>query len=80
MTYDYKHVDWSLFCNTLDLALNPLPLIHTPANLEHAITAFETAVRQAAISAIPVLTATQNHLTPPPNLCYLLQLKNHYRR
>ena len=47
---------------------------------EHAITTFEMSVRQAAISAIPVQTVKQNHLTLPPKLCSLLKLKNHYRR
>ena len=79
-TYDYKHADWSLFRHTLDRTLNPHPLIHTHVDLDHATTAFESAVRQAAISAIPVITTKQNHLTLPPNLRYLLQLKNYYRR
>ena len=79
-TYDYKHADWSLFRHTLDRTLNPHPLIHTHVDLDHATTAFESAVRQAAISAIPVITTKQNHLTLPPNLRYVLQLKNYYRR
>jgi len=77
--YDYKQANWSLFRATLDLHLNPYPHIHTTTDLEHAITAFETSVRQAAISAIPVHTVKRNHLTLPPNLCSLLKLKNHYR-
>jgi hypothetical protein len=77
--YDYKQANWSLFRATLDHHLNPYPHIHT-IDLEHAITAFETSVRQAAISAIPIHTVKRNHLTLPTSLCFLLKLKNHYRR
>jgi hypothetical protein len=74
--YDYKQANWALFRAMLDLTLNPHPHIHTPTDLELAITAFETAVRQAAISAIPVHTAKRSHIILPPILCYLLKLKN----
>jgi hypothetical protein len=78
--YDYKQANWAHFWATLDLTLNLHPLIHTPTDLEVAITAFETAVQQVAISAIPVHTAKRNRLILPPKLCYLLKLKNYYRR
>jgi len=76
--YDYKHANWPLFRHSLDTALDLSPPIQTTIELDHTI-AFTRTEQQAAIRAIPVTTSKCNHLTLPPNLCYLLKLKNYYR-
>jgi len=78
--YDYKHANWSLFCTSLDLSVPFHPPSLTTSDLEHAVTTFETSVRQAAASSIPTQTVKKNHLTLPPTLRVLLKLKNHYQR
>jgi hypothetical protein len=78
--YDYKQADWRLFKSTLDNSIPPNPILRTMEDLEQAVTAFEVATRHAATLAIPLRMVTQNRLTLPPALTYLLQLKNYYRR
>ena len=64
------------------LSTSPYPpsLLPSTNDLEHAVTIFETSIRQAAASSIPSQTVKKNHLTHPPTLRVLLKLKNHYRR
>jgi len=76
--YDYKHANWPLFRYSLGTALDPHSPIKTTIELDHAITTFTQAVQQAAIHAIPVYTIKRNHLSLPPDLRYLLKLKNYY--
>jgi hypothetical protein len=54
--YDYKHANWSLFRTSLDLSIPSHPPSLTINDLEHAVTTFETSVRQAAASSIPTQT------------------------
>jgi len=77
--YDYKHANWPIFRYSLDTALDPDPSIQSTTDLDHAIDTFTQSVQQAAIHAIPVHTVKHNHLMFPPNLRYLLKLKNYYR-
>jgi len=77
--YDYKHANWPIFRYSLDTALDPDSSIQSTADLDHAIDTFSRSVQQAAIHAIPVYTVKRNHLMFPPNLRYLLKLKNYYR-
>jgi len=77
--YDYKYTNWPLFRHSLDTALELKPPIQTTIELDHTIATFTRTVQQTAIRAIPVTTSKCNHLTLPPNLRYLLKLKNYYR-
>ena len=77
--YDYIHANWPLFRYSLDTALDPDPPIQTTTELEDAIATFTRPVQQAAIHAIPVYITKCNNLMLPPNLRYLLKLKNYYR-
>ena len=78
--YNYPQADWPLFRTTLDLALDLDLPVHTTLDLDHAITIFETYVRRAARSPIPVHTVHHTHLSLPPNVYTILKLKNYYRR
>jgi len=77
--YDYKYANWHLFQHSLDTALDLNPPIQTTLELDHTIATFTWTVQQAAVRAILVTTSKCNHLTLPPNLSYLLKLKNYYR-
>jgi hypothetical protein len=77
--YHYKHANWSLFRTTLDRPIPSHPLSLLPTDLEYTVTIFETSVREAATSAIPIQTVQTNLLIYPPTTCSLLKLKNHYR-
>ena len=76
--YDYKHANWPLFQHSLDTTLDPDPPIQTTIELDYTIATFTWSVQWATIHAIPVYTTKCNHLTLPPNLRYLLKLKNYY--
>ena len=78
--YNYLQADWQLFRTNLDLAVDIDQPVHTTLDLDHAITTFETAVRQAARSAIPVQSAHHTNLSLPPHVHAILKLKNYYRR
>jgi hypothetical protein len=78
--YDYKHANWQLFKSTLDNSIPLNPTLLSTADLEQTAITFEAAIRQAATTAIPLHTITQNQLTLPPALAYLLKLNNYYRR
>ena len=77
--YDFRHADWPLFRNTLDLALPPQITANSPADLDQATTAFTQAVQSAADRAIPVITTTFNQLTLPSSLTRIMKLKNYCR-
>jgi len=77
--YDYKYANWPLFRNSRDIAPDLNPPIQTTIDLDNIIATFTRTVQPAAIRAIPVTTSKCNHLTLPPNLRYLLKLKNYYR-
>ena len=78
--YDYNHANWPLFRSILDHAIPAHPPSLLTTDLDDAVTTFETAIRQAATSAIPKQTVRTKLLTLPPTLRALLKLKNHYRR
>jgi len=79
MFYDYKRANWPLFCSALDAALDPDPPIQATIELDYAVTTFTRSVQQAAIHAIPMCATKSNQLTLPPNLRFLLKLKNYYQ-
>jgi hypothetical protein len=78
--YNYRQADWQLFSNNLDLTLDLDQPVHTTLDLDQDITTFERSVRQAARSAIPVLSANHNNLPLPPIVLAILKLNNYYRR
>jgi hypothetical protein len=59
--YNYLQADWQLFRTTLDLALDLDHPVHTTLDIDHAITTFETSVRQAASAAIPIHSGHHIH-------------------
>ena len=80
LRYNYHQADWQLFRKNLDLALDNDQPVHTIPDLDQAISIFETSVREAARSAIPVHSGHLTQLPLPPNVCALQKLKNYYRR
>jgi len=62
--YEYKHAKCPLFRTTLYLSIPSHPSFLSTTDLEHAVTTFETSVRQA--SSIPTHTVKISHLTLHP--------------